>query len=162
LVSAAFAHEGPARRLVHRLKYEGHQAAARVLAEAMAPLAEGASALVPVPRVTWRRVRFGVDPAYELARAISDLTATPVVQVLAAAPFAPRHAGRGRDERPPPVFARRVRAPAGCALIDDVVTTGATLMAAAETIGGQSIFAVTATSRGLALKSRGSLVEIVP
>jgi predicted amidophosphoribosyltransferase len=115
-----------------------------------------------VPRIAWRRVLYGVDPAHELARCLSEITGIEMIDALAAAVAGPRHAGRGRDERPPPVFRRRRRVPAGAMLVDDVVTTGTTLVAAARHLGVAGVGAVTATSRGLPLKSKGSLVEIVP
>jgi predicted amidophosphoribosyltransferase len=146
LVRSAFVHRGAARLLVHRLKYGGHHAAAAVLAGAMAGrLPPGAGALVPVPRARLRRWRYGVDPAVELARALGRVCSLPVVTALAPEWWHRRRAGLAGARRGLPRF-RLVRGvPAGAVLVDDVVTTGATLRAAAAALGGPCA-AVTATT----------------
>jgi len=146
LVRSAFAHWGTARLLVHRLKYGAHPAAAAVLAAAMAAaLPTGATTLVPVPRALLRRWKYGVDPALELARALGRATGLPVARALAAAWWHPRRAGRADAKRGVPRFRAVAVAPAGAVLIDDVVTTGATLRAAAATLAGVRL-ALTATA----------------
>lgn len=154
VVRSAFGHEGPARTLVHRLKYDGIPAAGAVLAAAMAPLLPAdAAALVPVPRVVVRRVGLGVDPGRELAAALAVRTGLPLLPVLGASLAGPRHAGRRRRDRRPPVFRRLGEAPAGAVLVDDVVTTGLSLASAAAALrigrpeGGVTT-AVTATAAG--------------
>src|SRR5690606_24094138 len=82
VVRSAFRHEGPARHLVHRLKYRGVVLAGAVLAEAMVPLVPEDAVIVPVVRVGWRRVRYGVDPALELSVRLGRLTGRPVARVL--------------------------------------------------------------------------------
>lgn len=150
VVRSAWCHEGPARALVHRLKYEGLVAAAgplaRPLAEVLPPETE---ALVPVPRAVWRRVRLGVDPAVELARALSGLTGIPVVEALRPPLAAPRHAGRDRNSRVAPVFGRRAGLPERPVLVDDVLTTGTTLTGAVAAMGGRAPLAVTGTAADL-------------
>lgn len=144
---SAFLHEAAARLLVHRLKYQAILEAGSVLAAFMIPLIpSGAAALVPVPRSLHRRLTLGIDPAVELARRISRVTGIPVTPVLRPPPISGRHAGRAKDRRGPPAFGMRARPASGSVLIDDVVTTGSTLGAAAGRMGGTVMAAVTATA----------------
>ena len=149
LVAAALRHRGAARRLVHRLKYQGLLEAASVLGGFMAPLVPpGAHALVPVPRARLRRARFGVDPAQALAEATASITGVPVTPLLRAAIWWPRHASRPRRGRGPPGF-RRAGAPVGITvLIDDVATSGSTLEAARAVLGEDVRHGVVATAPG--------------
>lgn len=144
LAMPAFLHSGAARLLVHDLKYRGSRASARPLAEAMAPLVGEAECLVPIPRRPFRRLRYGVDPALELSMALAKLTGIPVRRVLRPDLLGHPHAGRGRRGRPVPRFRVNGRA-TGVVLIDDVVTTGATLVGAARVLGREVLRAVTAT-----------------
>ncbi len=146
-VFAPFTHEASARRLVHRLKYEGLTSAGEVLATAMARLVpSGASALVPVPRAIVRKVRYGMDPAVTLARLVGARTGVPVVAALRPQLWWPAHAGSNRAARRPPRFRSVASVPQDSVLIDDVLTTGATLDAAAEMLGLNR--ALTATRAG--------------
>lgn len=146
LVHSAFVHQGTARLLVHRLKYGAHPAAAAFLAASMTRvLPAGAAALVPVPRARLRLWRYGVDPALELASALGRTTGLPVARALAPSWWHRRRAGAGGVERGMPRFRKRACVPAGAVLVDDVVTTGATLAAAAAALGGP-LPAVTATA----------------
>ena len=144
-VVAAFEHSGPARHLMHRLKYRGETGYAELAARRLAPLLPPA-ALVPVPRALTRRVRYGVDPALEIARRLGRLTGYPVVPMLRGPWHAPRRAGgdhRGRVR----AFALSPSPIVPMVLIDDVVTTGATLQAAAEALGVENVMmAVTANA----------------
>ncbi len=151
LVRSAHLHDGPARQLVHRLKYDGLVGAADLLAVGMAPLTTGASMLIPVPRTTARRQRYGVDPALEIARALARLTGLPMVRGLRPALRGRVHAGRGRGARTVPTFRVGADIDAGACVVDDVVTTGVTISAAARLLGAER--AVTATSRILASSS---------
>lgn len=151
LVRSAHLHDGPARQLVHRLKYDGLVCAADRLAAVMAPLTTGASMLVPVPRTTARRQRYGIDPALELARVLARLTGLPVVPGLRPVMRGRVHAGRGRGARSVPTFRVGADVDAGACVVDDVVTTGVTVSAAARLLGAER--AVTATSRILASSS---------
>jgi predicted amidophosphoribosyltransferase len=146
LVHSAFVHQGTARLLVHRLKYGAHPAVAALLAVPMAAgLPPGAAALVPVPRARLRLWRYGVDPALELARAIGRVSGLPVSRALSPYWWHRRRAGAGGVARGVSRFRARAAVPAGAVLVDDVVTTGSTLAAAAAALGGPRP-AVTATA----------------
>ncbi|MDJ0923859.1 MAG: hypothetical protein QNJ77_04785 [Acidimicrobiia bacterium] len=135
-VFSAFEHEGVARRLVHRLKYGGLPNAGWVLVDALQELLPSNSvALVPVPRAAVRKARYGTDPAAVLAGFLGREAGLPVVRCLRPPIWWPAHAGSNRAVRRRPPF-RLVRDPPnGSVLIDDVVTTGATLQAAAAVSG---------------------------
>lgn len=148
-VRSAFAHEGAARRLVHRLKYAAMASAAGPLARAMAPLLPAdAGCLVPVPRVLARRWRYGVDPAETLSTVLGRITGLPVVPALRPAWWVARRAGPAGEPRGLPRF-RSVRlAGEGAVLVDDVVTTGTTLGAAGRAAGVRHAVTATAAVRG--------------
>lgn len=148
LVRAAFDHVGVARDLVHRLKYEGSAAVADVLAASVAPLVpDGTRALIPVPRVIARRWRYGVDPALELALAVARRASLRVVRALSPMLWTPRRAGPAGASRGAPRFTVVSPVPAGSVLVDDVVTTGTTLAAAAGATGVRLAVAATLALR---------------
>lgn len=146
-VAAAFAHQRTARRLTHLHKYQGMAAAGSVLAKAMVPLLPAdTAALIPVSRATLRKVRYGIDPALSLARLIEADTGIPVIRALVPQLWWPSHAGSSRSRRRPPRFRLARIGPPNSILVDDVLTTGATIAAAAAVSGVQR--AVTATRAG--------------
>lgn len=146
-VRSAYVHEGAARLLVHALKYGGSRRAAEVLADAVAELVDPtSSAMVPVPRVFFRRWRYGVDPALALARAINARTGIPVVRALSAPAMARVNAGAPRRRRSPPQFLLTKAVDDRAVLVDDVVTTGRTIHAASLATNGVVQRAVSATT----------------
>lgn len=164
---AGFAHEGAARRLVHALKYRGVVAAAEPLAEALAARIPGSTtALVPIPRARLRMLRYGIDPAEVLALAVGRRTGLPVLKALRPQWWWRSHAGRTRDERSSLTFgAGRVALPEGAALVDDVLTTGATARAAATALLGLPTLVAAATrasrvNQGVGLL--GGAVAVLP
>lgn len=147
LVLAAYLHEGPARALVHRLKYRADPGPASLLGVAMAAkLPRWAAALVPVPRARLRLWRYGIDPSLELAKAVSKVTSLPVVPALVPPWWWPPHAAGSRTERRGPRFGALRLPPTDAVLIDDVVTSGATLAAANQALGDHVGAALVATA----------------
>ncbi len=76
------------------------------------------------------------------------LTGTPVIHALRAPLWWKRHAVRSRTERRWVRFVRRREVPHGVALVDDVLTTGATILAARAALEGLPTLALTATTAG--------------
>lgn len=144
LVRPLFVHEGPIRSAVHAFKYGGVDRVAEVLAPYLADLVPGdASALVPVPRALARRFRYGIDPGRVLARETARAAGLPVADVLRA----PVHrSSQLRERRAEGLHFRSAgRAPRHSVLVDDVLTTGATMTAAALACAGSALYAVTLT-----------------
>jgi predicted amidophosphoribosyltransferase len=148
---AAFAYDGVAREVVARVKYRGARAAVPWLAEAMI-------LALPVPgpevdAVTWaptsreRRRARGFDPAELLARAVARRLRARAVGMLDRRPGPPQTGRTGTDRRHGPAHVARRVAPPSVLVVDDVATTGATLVAAARALrgaGAQHVVALTA------------------
>jgi predicted amidophosphoribosyltransferase len=140
-VWAPVAYEGPARALVRQLKFHGAVALADQMAAAIAanaPAGMLAGPLVPVPSPPVRRRWRGFCHAELLARALAQRTGLPLLGVLERAGET-RQVGRARADRlrAPPRFRAVRRGAAAVLLVDDVVTTGATLGACARALRAQ-------------------------
>jgi predicted amidophosphoribosyltransferase len=151
---APLAFEGPARDLVHALKFRAALPLAGLMAAQMAANAPrwalgDAEAVVAVPTARARRRRRGFDPAALLASGLAQRLRLPVVGALARAGRPARQLGARRAERRAPgrIGVRAiVRAPASVLLVDDVHTTGATLDACARALLGAGAERVHAVS----------------
>ncbi len=131
----AFAYAGVARELVARVKYRNSRAAVTWLAEAMLASFQAVDA---VDVVTWapttpaRRRERGFDHAELLARAVGRQTRLPVRGLLTRLPGAPQTGARREERIAGPRFRARAAAHGRrVLLVDDVVTTAATLSAGA-------------------------------
>lgn len=132
-VSAALAYAYPLAELIKNFKYCGNLALAPLLAGALAErITERADVIIPMPLATQRLSERGFNQAVEIARVISRLTGAPLA----------RHACRRvRDTTPQALLpwserAKNIRRAFVCdidltgkrvAVVDDVMTTGATL-----------------------------------
>ena len=145
------------RRLIHLLKYEKMQPLGKPLADAMAVTMGSLPTpdlLVPVPLFRTRRWRRGFNQALTLTRGLSRRTGIPldkqaVQRSRATQPQAGlSYAERRRNVAGAFVVSQRSRVAGKVILvIDDVMTTGATLDACArslKTAGAKSVFALTA------------------
>jgi predicted amidophosphoribosyltransferase len=171
-VWAPVAYEGPARELVKALKFHGASRIAREMAALIVANAPGAmphgaapampavatpagspgapspAALVPVPIHPARRRARPFNQAALIAAAVSVRTGLPVVDCLRRAGPDRRQVGRGRSARLRGVAGSIEaigRSPPTVLLVDDVVTTGATLVACADALraaGGECVRAI--------------------
>ena len=154
--SAVWLEEGPARSLVYALKYGGWRIAARpmaaVIVAALAPRLRRLAAFVPVPLGRTRLRERGHNQAALLADALGRATGVRVLHAALVRARETRTQTRlspaARWENTRGAFAASGEALGGMhvALVDDVVTTGATLGSAAQALvelGTASIGAVT-------------------
>jgi ComF family protein len=149
LACAAFVYEGPLRRALARLKYEGLHRLASPIATAAAPrlgmllAAVGRERerlpLVPVPVHPGRLRERGYNQARLLADELGRCSGLPVLELLQRDRFTARQHGLDRAARLRNlagafVVMRLPRPPPAVLLIDDILTTSATLEACARVL----------------------------
>lgn len=137
--------------LIHRFKYRQAPELARPLVERLWPVVQDALAdglmqpdlLVPVPLSAARLRERGYNQAWELTRRLSRLSAIPArCDALLRLVDTPHQQGLSREQRLTQARGTYAVAPqavaslrGGCvALVDDVLTTGATAQAAADAL----------------------------
>jgi ComF family protein len=140
-VKVVTAYQAIGKDLVWLLKFQGAQAAAREIAKRMAPFVPRGQkyVIVPIPTATSRVRQRGYDQANLIARELARITGVAYSPVLRrSGQFHQR--GSNRDQRTSQLQgAYRVAKPFDVLdrqviLIDDVLTTGSTLEAAANVI----------------------------
>jgi ComF family protein len=153
-VRVGFVFDGPLRIAVHHLKYRKLRRVARPLAAMLAPhlreqLPE-ADAIMAVPLHPRRLAQRGYNQAEELARELAQIWGVPLVHGLSRVRTTERQALLNTQARSTNVlgafeWVSATRPPRRVILIDDVLTTGATMGACAESLllaGSDQVYAV--------------------
>jgi ComF family protein len=134
-------YEGSLRKLIHLYKYAGVHTLARPLGNyllAALPRQERMDVIVPVPMHWRRKWSRGFNQSELLAREVSRRTGVPLAPALRRAKTTPPQAGLSDHERRRNVTGafRSTQALEGrhVLLVDDVMTTGATVSACAAVL----------------------------
>ncbi|MDX6610476.1 MAG: hypothetical protein QOF85_2401 [Solirubrobacterales bacterium] len=153
-VWSSAAHEGVARNLVTALKFRQLLPVAELIGERiewLAPASLLSGAIVPVPTAPLRTLARGFDPAGEISASLARRLDVPLHPCLVRSGGG-RQVGKRRAQRigHPPQVSLRGEVPRSVLLLDDVLTTGATLSACARALrsaGAIRVAAVTFTRR---------------
>lgn len=144
-------YDGIGERLIHEMKFESKRAACKTIATAMArelPINEY-DVVCPIPTAPKRVRERGFDHAVEIAKRLSKLTEIPCIKPLLRVTNS-RQVGATRTERMKQMesaFSLRRSELEGknILLVDDVFTTGATLVSASRILrdaGAKSVSAI--------------------
>lgn len=143
-------HQGVARELVTALKFRRLLPVAATMADRIAWLAPAdllSGTIVPVPTAPLRTMARGFDPAAEIATALAEDTGLQLDTCLSRRGGG-RQLGRRRAQRigHPPIIQTRGAVPRSVLLIDDVLTTGATLSACAQALRAAGVIRIAAVT----------------
>lgn len=138
----AFKFDTELRDLIHQFKYAQHLHLSRLLAEQLADSldSQGVEALIPIPLHTSRLRERGYNQALELARIISKQLNIPILHGLKrqhATPSQTKLNAKQRRQNLKQAFVADARLLNGLkhiALVDDVITTGATMQSATNVL----------------------------
>jgi ComF family protein len=159
-VWAPVAYDGPARALVRGLKFRGAAGLAATMAAQIAACAPREvlvppAVLVPVPLHPRRARRRGFNQSERIAAELGRRVGLRVEDCLRRrGPSGARQVGRGRAERLSGIAGAvelrpGARPPERALLVDDVVTTGATLAACAAALSHGAVADVAAVAYAL-------------
>ncbi|MCH5219427.1 MAG: ComF family protein [Muribaculaceae bacterium] len=139
-----YSHDDPSHRLIHHIKYNDRKKLARKLGREFTdykhPEELGIDVILPIPLHWSKYVARGYNQSHEIALGIADMTGIKIGHNLYAKKSHSTQTSKNRDERADNVrdiFS--VRHPEqldgkNIALLDDVITTGATMFSALKTI----------------------------
>lgn len=163
---AAWRYAFPADRLLQRLKYGGDLALAEplgdALARAVAVRGERPDAIVAMPLSRARQRHRGFNHAHEIARRVARVLDVPLAGGLVRTRDAPPQAGLALRERKRNVrgaFAASACEGRAVAIVDDVMTTGSTLDAAASAMLSAGALRVDAWVVARTLRNQESVDE---
>jgi competence protein ComFC len=141
---AAFAHEGPAASLVHQLKFHGREEVVKVLASSLLVqidrLQKWPDMIVPVPHTPWHAFLRNNYPSKLLARELGNLLNVPVKECLKRSWTSLPQRCKTKEQReklPKEIYRLQKQKDLidrTILLVDDVTTTGTTLVRCAEAL----------------------------
>ena len=139
---ALYEFDGPIREMIHLFKYEDCSSFARyfgeVLTEQVGELGVGFDAIVPIPLSKDRRAWRGYNQSLLLAKEIGKRTGIEVWEILKRKRGSESQVQSGTKEKRQAnirgVFETDISIPENILLIDDVITSGATVLEATRVL----------------------------